>query len=49
MLEAAEKLFVGSMALKSSSFNVEDVLSKLNVDEKVALLTGTPTCAGPTS
>jgi hypothetical protein len=42
--------FVGnSMAVKSNSFNVEDVLSKLNVDEKVALLSGAPTCTRPIS
>lgn len=40
MLEAFKKLVMGEMAPTSNSWDVEDVLSKLNVDEKVKLLSG---------
>jgi hypothetical protein len=35
-----EKFIMGEMGPQTGSFDVDDVLSELNIDEKVALLSG---------
>jgi hypothetical protein len=39
-LETVERFAMGEMGPSTDSFDVEDVLSELNVDEKIALLSG---------